>query len=129
MFYSCCNTCVSNQKTYNTHELIKFDDVRTSIGIKNLSTFKTSGKFSCEADGLYHISVHVVSSNTGSYYSIYKSNNRLITIYDDHNRSGESSAGVVVVEMNVGDTISVTTDTSMYIYSSHWSCITIAMIK
>ncbi|CAG2238843.1 unnamed protein product [Mytilus edulis] len=54
-------SCVSSDNIYSTGTLIKCDDVRTSIGIKNLSALKTSGKFSCEVVGLYHISVHIAS--------------------------------------------------------------------
>lgn len=122
-------SCVSNEKTYNTGTSIKFDDVRTSIGIKNLSTFKTTGKFSCEVEGLYHISVYIVSYTTSSMYSIYKNTNKLTTTYSDTAGNIQTFAVAVVVEMNVGDTISVIPDTNMHVYARHWSCITIAMIK
>ncbi|CAG2211179.1 unnamed protein product [Mytilus edulis] len=122
-------SCVSIQKTYNTHELVKFDDVRTSVGINNVSAFKTSGKFSCEVKGLYQLSVHIASSTPHSTYSIYKNSNKLITTYTMSYGYITTSTGVTVVEMNVGDTISVTPDRSMYMYAPHWSCITIAMLK
>ncbi|CAC5389204.1 unnamed protein product [Mytilus coruscus] len=122
-------SCVSKQKTYNTHTLIKFDDVRTFIGIKNLSAFRTSGKFSCAVEGLYQISVFIASSTTVSTYSIYKNSNKLITTYTLSYRYATTSTGVVVVEMNVGDTISVIPDMDMFIFAQHLSCITIAMIK
>lgn len=122
-------SCVSTGKTFNAGTLIKFDDVRTSIGIKNVSAFKTSGKFSCEVDGLYHISVNIACHTNPAHYSIFKNNNKIITIYDANAGNPQTSTGVVVVKMNVGDTISVVPDRNMYAYSSHWSCITIVMIQ
>lgn len=129
IFTVAVTSCVSSQKTYSTHELVKFDDLRTSVGIKNLSAFKTSGKFSCEVKGLYQLSVHIASSTQSSTYSIYKNSNKLITTYTMSYGYATTSTGVAVVEVDVGDTISVTPDTSMYIYAEHWSCITIAMLK
>ncbi|CAG2211180.1 C1QG [Mytilus edulis] len=122
-------SCVSNEKTYNTGTSIKFDNVRTSIEIKNLSTFKSTGKFSCEVEGLYHISVYIVSYTARSEYSIYKNNNKLTTTYSDTAGHIQTSAGAVVMKMNVGDTIFVIPDFNMHVYADHWSCITTAMIK
>lgn len=127
IFTVAVTSCVSSGTYHNTGTLIKFDDVRTSIGIKNLSAFINSAKFSCEVDGLYHISVNIATQTSGSTYSLYKNNTELITAYDDGGGHAQTSSSVVVVEMNVGDTISVISKLKMYTYA-YWSCITIALI-
>lgn len=70
-------------------------EVRTSIGIKKLSAFRTSGKFLCEEDGLYHIldSIHCFTAPSNN--SIYKSDNTLLTVYDDNNRHAQTSTALL----------------------------------
>lgn len=113
---------------HNQGILKKFADIRTSVGIKNLSAFKTRGKFTSEVTGLYHLSVSIDSTTAPASFSIYKSNTKLVAVYDDDSGRVQMCTVVVVVEMNVGDSIRVTADSNMYIYALQRSCITIAML-
>lgn len=42
-----------------SNNIMKFDDVKFIVGIKNLAAYKNTGKFTCEQEGLNIISVSV----------------------------------------------------------------------
>lgn len=53
----------------STNGILKFDDVKFSIGINDISAYKSTGKFVCGRKGLYIISASIMSfSNSGDYY-------------------------------------------------------------
>jgi hypothetical protein len=61
----CKCTCVSF-----VHTLIRFDEVRTHVGIVDLAAVRNSGRFTCEKDGLYQISVVMNSPIANAQFSV-----------------------------------------------------------
>ncbi|CAG2249634.1 unnamed protein product [Mytilus edulis] len=56
--------CRGSSKSF-PDAVVRFSTVRSEIGINNIATFKSSGKFVCEIPGLYYISAHI-RTNSGS---------------------------------------------------------------
>ncbi|CAC5371254.1 unnamed protein product [Mytilus coruscus] len=88
---------------------IKFNEVKTSTGISNLSAINSMGTFAVEVDGVYIIAVTVNSGTKDSGFEIHKNNITLSQVYiqgqvGDNDQSG---TGVVSTELQAGDLISV----------------------
>ncbi|XP_076084569.1 uncharacterized protein LOC143055319 [Mytilus galloprovincialis] len=88
---------------------IKFNEVKTSTGIRNLSAIHSTGTFTAEEDGVYMIAVTVNSGTNDSGFEIHKNNITLSQVYiqgkvGDNDQSGTS---VVSTELRMGDLISV----------------------
>ncbi|CAG2187135.1 unnamed protein product [Mytilus edulis] len=52
--------------TIKAGNVIKFNEVKFSVGISNLSTYKSNGKFICETSGLYMISTSIATDTAGN---------------------------------------------------------------
>ncbi|VDI63221.1 Hypothetical predicted protein [Mytilus galloprovincialis] len=52
--------------------VVHFPNIKTIIGITDLSAYKSTGKFVCTVAGLYHVSAVMMSNTNGQYYNIYK---------------------------------------------------------
>ncbi|CAC5396679.1 unnamed protein product [Mytilus coruscus] len=57
---------------------LKFPDIKTSVGVSNLSSFQSTGKFTCIVPGYYHIVTTILSADTHAridkklmYYIVY----------------------------------------------------------
>jgi hypothetical protein len=97
-------------------------------GINNISLLNSTGKFSCEEEGLYQISVSIVSKTVHSRYNIFK-NNRLISwTYVSDDDYIDTGTTVAAVELKVNDTLWVMANTDIIDYLG-WSCVTIIKIK
>ncbi|CAC5389214.1 unnamed protein product [Mytilus coruscus] len=64
--------------------IMKFDDIQYSVDITNLSAYKTTGKFTCEHEGLYMISASVMSHTPGADYYISLNGNYISQTDIDH---------------------------------------------
>ncbi|CAG2197571.1 unnamed protein product [Mytilus edulis] len=76
--------CVSSSVTKPAGYIVKFNDLRTSVGVKNITQFRTIGKFTIEVEGLYLVSASIHTTTNYGQYNIYKNemiivNNLLIT--------------------------------------------------
>ncbi|CAG2246630.1 unnamed protein product [Mytilus edulis] len=98
-----------------TNTIMKFDDVKYSVGITNLSSFKTTGKFTCEHEGLYLISASVMSYTTGANYFIKLNGNDISQTY--------IGIGAVSVsrKLNQNDQVWLYASGSWYVYGGVYS--------
>ena len=107
--------------------MIKFTDVRIADGIHNTDLIRNSGIFTCENPGLYLISVYIVTdAKHGRYYV----NKNIVPIAEGLSSLTdyfETMSVTVIEHLNVNDTISV--NSTMYIYGTYYSCLTILQIK
>ncbi|VDI22108.1 Hypothetical predicted protein [Mytilus galloprovincialis] len=100
-------SCASSGQTCSSGSFIKFPDVLSKIGISNMSTFKSSGKFTCEAEGLYQISVTILSHTGGKRFGIYMNNHLVSKAYISSTSNSESGTAVAVVVLKRNDKVSV----------------------
>lgn len=112
-----------------------FPDIKSSFGISNLSTFTSTGKFTCEKGGLYFFSVTVMScSKSDSRYSVYKNNVEIAQYYIGRPATSTSSdcnsgSGTILIQMDVGDNLYVkTVDSNMDVFD-RWSSFTVSKLK
>lgn len=125
--------CVANGGTKPSGYIVKFDDVRTHVGINNIASFRTNGKFICEVDGIYLVSTWIDSSTNYGRFHIYK-NEQIIgsTVFNYISTTASvenTGTAVVAVELHIGDTVRIQTGRSMNIVSSRRSCFTIAKLN
>lgn len=113
--------------------IVKFDEVKTSVGVNNISSFRTSGKFNCEIDGLYLISAFIDTNSNYGYYHVYKNGITIGTTVFNYISSSDSientGTAVVTVELDIGDTVRIQTGRSMNVVSGLRSCFTIAKLN
>ncbi|OPL32816.1 hypothetical protein AM593_04754, partial [Mytilus galloprovincialis] len=81
----------ANALTSNT--IMKFDDVKYSVGITNLST----GKFTCKHEGLYLISASVKSSTNNAVYFIRLNGNDISLTHIGLHKEQHAHTGAVTV--------------------------------
>ncbi|CAG2198368.1 PTPRR [Mytilus edulis] len=88
--------------------IVKFSRVKTSIGISGMALFKTSGKFKCEYEGLYSVSILLNAYNTQVSYNIYLNGNVYAYDYEYDNKVlHQGGAITVIVNLHPSDMLSV----------------------
>ncbi|VDH98356.1 Hypothetical predicted protein [Mytilus galloprovincialis] len=114
-----------------TNTIMKFGDVKLSVGITNLSAYKTTGKFTCEHEGLYILSASVMSYTDNARYFIYLNGNTISETYISQNRNNEvyTGAATVTLEINPNDKVWLYADGSWYLSGGLLSRLTIIKIK
>ncbi|XP_076071312.1 uncharacterized protein LOC143042745 isoform X8 [Mytilus galloprovincialis] len=113
-----------------SNTILKFDDVRYSEGITNLSSYKTTGKFTCEREGLYLISASVMSYTSGANYYIKLNGNDISLTYIGSNGGQEFTGAVSVTrKLNKNDQVWLYASGSWYLYRGVYSKLTIIKIK
>ncbi|CAC5421371.1 unnamed protein product [Mytilus coruscus] len=117
-------------ETVRSNSILKFDSVPFSIGINNLSTFKSTGKFQCEKRGIYMISVSILSETNGAIFNIYLNGNQIsATHIAEHGADHWHTCTVVIArQLQISDSLWVQTS-GIYIHSGLFSCFTIIKVK
>ncbi|CAG2245680.1 unnamed protein product [Mytilus edulis] len=109
--------------------IVKFNSVKTSIGLSDMSSFKSSGKFKCEIEGLYSVSVLLNAYNTDVSYKIYLNGNEYSSVYEFVNKVFyQGGAITVILNLHQTDILWVQLSGHMYVIGVY-SYITIVMIK
>lgn len=119
--------CVAVDGDRHSRQIIKFDEIRFHIGIINFSAIRSSGVFTTEKPGLYHISAVINGRKANAQFSIHVNGNTLSTLRMSSDEFIATGTSVVVAELQIGDVISVTADSTFQVYT-HWSCMTIVKI-
>lgn len=129
-------SCAPHSIKYNSGEIIKFSDVKLSNGIGNIDKFRSSGKFTCEKQGLYLVGAYINSYSFGAQFKIVRNGNMISQVHfrPDSIPKGTSSlhtgTGVIAVQLNVKDTLNVKAGyTNMYVIGSGYSCLTVIKVK
>ncbi|XP_076071306.1 uncharacterized protein LOC143042745 isoform X3 [Mytilus galloprovincialis] len=114
-----------------TNTIMKFDDVKYSVGITNLSTYKSTGKFTCEHEGLYLISASLMSYTSGAYYHIRLNGDDISQTYIGFHSGTRTFTGAVTVtrKLNPNDQVWLYAGGSWYLYAGVYSKLTIIRIK
>lgn len=123
----------SNPTTSRTisNTIIKFDEVKYSVGITNLASYKTTGKFTCQHEGLYLISASVMSHTKDAQYYILLNGKHLSYTYITQNNNNEVHTAAVTVtrQLNLNDQVWLYAAGSWRIYGGVYSKFTIIKIK
>ncbi|XP_071181355.1 uncharacterized protein [Mytilus edulis] len=116
--------------------IIKFDIVKFSVGINNMSAYKSTGKFICEKAGLYLISVSIRSKTNDAQYYVYHNDMNAAAISDTeigYNSHGGSMAltGIIVhaLQLHPNDSVWVYCPGTYCIEGQPWSTLTIIKLK
>ncbi|VDH98347.1 Hypothetical predicted protein [Mytilus galloprovincialis] len=120
----------SSQGTLST-TIIKFDNVKFSVGISNMSAYKTTGKFTCEQEGLYMISASVLSNTNGAHYYIKLNGKDISLTYIGSHSSTYDHTGAVTVTQKLypNDQVWLYAGGSWYLFGALYSQLTIITIK
>lgn len=121
--------CAPNDLTYSRLQIIKFPTMKTQIGIIDTSEFQKTGRFNCPSDGLYMISVGILSLSSPSHIYIYKNDQSVHYYYfanDDHHWN--TGTAVVALELQVNDTVDARSAGTVLV-DNEGSCITIIKVK
>ncbi|CAC5421155.1 unnamed protein product [Mytilus coruscus] len=110
--------------------VLKFPDIKTSFGLSGLPTFSSSGKFTCEKNGLYLVSFTVMScSNGDSAYDLYKNNILLMPYYVTQDDVCGSGSGTIFIRLNANDILYLKTSRSDMKVYDRWSSFSILKMK
>ncbi|CAC5421379.1 unnamed protein product [Mytilus coruscus] len=110
---------------------MKFDDVKYSVGITNLSSYKTTGKFTVEHEGLYLISASVMSlTNNALYYIRLNGNDISLTHIGQHKEQHAHTGAVTLTrKLNRNDQVWLYAAGSWYLFHDVYSNLSIIKIK
>ncbi|XP_076076758.1 uncharacterized protein LOC143047563 [Mytilus galloprovincialis] len=123
--------CLVSSLFLSSGSVVKFDDIKTHTGISNLSSFRESGKFTSESEGLYLVTSWIMSNTNAAQFAIYCNGDSLSSAYVMHDGDAGSigrATAVVSIELKVGDNVWVQTKTRMQV-GRDGSCLTIAKLK
>ncbi|XP_063416748.1 uncharacterized protein LOC134698991 [Mytilus trossulus] len=120
-------TCVSVDGVVHHNNAIKFDQVRSHVGILDMAAIRTTGKFTCEKDGVYHISVVINTPTDHASFSIYMNGNSVSKLSISSDNHVDTGTSVVALELQIGDIVWVQADTDIHVYF-HWSCMTVVKL-
>lgn len=113
--------------------ILKFDDVKFSVGINNLTTYKNTGKFVCERKELYMISSTIMSEANGAHYVMYLNGIKLSDTYIGYSSSPPSTmyhTGTAVLARQLLPNDSVWVQKSSYsVHGGFYSTLTIVKVK
>lgn len=111
--------------------IMKFDNVKYSVGVTNLAAYKTTGKFLCEKEGLYIISASVMSyTDEATYYIYLNGNNISVTGIADHTGSYFFTGAVTIIQkLRPSDQVWLYAHRSWYLYADLYSKVIIIKIK
>lgn len=111
-----------------THDgVIRFDQLRSHVGIADLSTIRSTGKFTCEKAGLYQVSVVINTPTDHARFSTHVNGNLVSTLSVSTDNHVDTGTSVIAVELQAGDVVWVQADTDIHVYF-HWSCMTVVKI-
>lgn len=118
--------CVSLTQTFSGG-IVKFPTVYLNEGIKDIATFKTSGKFVCEFPGLYYISSHLRTTTRNRAFYVKKNGVHIsYSATDDENHYSTNPISAVV-ELQLNDKLYVQAPSVNV--DAVYSCLSILKIK
>ncbi|CAC5383489.1 unnamed protein product [Mytilus coruscus] len=121
--------CQAHDQSQPSGYIVKFDNVKTSIGISGISSFISSRKFKCEYEGLYIVSVSLTAYDIAIKNGIYLNGKEYTGVYElDNKVHYQRGTTTVIVNLHPNDMLWVKLQDHMYV-DQLYSCIAIVMIK
>ncbi|XP_071139176.1 chromosome partition protein Smc-like [Mytilus edulis] len=122
-------SCAISNRVYLQGNVIQFEDVLYYVGISNMTSFTLTGKFRCTTEGLFQISVSILSRTNDQRFGIYMNGHLVSKGYISGTDDYESGTGIAVVALDVTDEVWVQpVDTKLQVHSFA-TCITVVKIK
>ncbi|CAC5380019.1 unnamed protein product [Mytilus coruscus] len=118
--------CVTSEQKFSDG-VVRFSTVKFQVGINNIDTFKSSGKFVCEIPGLYYISAHIYTSTKGYGFEVKKNGMVIATSASDSTSTYSTNPISTVVELQLKDTLYMST--SIHLIRGVYSCLSIMKVK
>lgn len=121
--------CANRGQNGHGGYIVKFQDIRTSVGITDKSLFISTGKFLCEQDGIYLLSATLEAYNTFINFDIYINDREYVRVYES-NADIPNQRGDVTVTFDLlkGDAVWIQLGGHMLV-NSVFSCLTVVKIK
>lgn len=114
--------------------VIPFTNIKTAHGVRDVNSFKTTGRFVCERQGLYLISAQIMSTTKGAEYRIIQNDQELalvqiVPFHDSDAHNYHTGTGLAVVHLNQNDQIWIEVrHFDMHIFG-HESCLNIIKVR
>lgn len=103
--------------------------MRTHIGTNDLSEFQSDGKFRCIMEGLYHLTVSILSLIVRGKFDIYHNGRSVYHTYISDDGHFEMGTAVVAVYLKMNDTVWVQSAINSLNVDFEGSCFTIIKVK
>lgn len=128
LFSVAITSCIQSDHTLSTGEAILFNVVKTQVGIDNLSTFTSTGKFTCTKPGLYLVSIWVLTPGQSKrgHVNILRNNKVLAPAFIYNTAHYDTGTATAVVELHLGDKVWVRYDNGAV--DSYGTCMTIVKL-
>lgn len=117
--------CASVNKRFSDG-IVRFSKVNFQVGINNIDTFKSSGKFVCEIPGLYYISAYMYTHEQAKDFFIKKNGINVARSASDQGDTYSTIPISTVVELQIKNTLYVYT---LYYIHSAYSCLSIMKLS
>ncbi|XP_071123385.1 uncharacterized protein [Mytilus edulis] len=115
---------------YNAGQIVTYESVELKNGIKNVTSFQTSGIFTCEKRGIYQISIFITTNPHTSRFIVFKNKNYIAETFSSFKSYYSTGSTIIVTQMEVGDTILVKAiSVASYVYNSYESGISILQLQ
>lgn len=120
------------EKTYLPGSTIMFTNIKTSNGLDNthLTDIRNKGFFTCVNDGLYRISVSLLTNTAQGRVILYKNGSvmNIIYMHDAHNADVDHTTFDSLVRLSKGDTIIIKASSTLYVYGKTYSVLSVLQI-
>lgn len=130
-FYILVALTACADQTRNINGAVKFAKIYTSVGITNQSSFQSTGKFVCDAPGLYYISSHIRTNVQAFAFTLMKNNEVMApsatTIWPG-NPSYSTGVITAAVEAKRNDELYINIAGSLCV-QGYYSCLTVIKVK
>ncbi|CAG2223542.1 unnamed protein product [Mytilus edulis] len=109
---------------------LRFPDIKTSIGVSDLSSFKSTGKFTCHVPGYYYITVTTMSLKNQPRIEFMRNSTAIhwqyMTSYIKNSIYWIPGAAALALELKMNDTVWINI---VYRNNIYQSCLTIFKIN
>lgn len=107
-----------------------FNSIRTSTGINNerLADIRNKGYFTCDKQGIYFIAISLVTHSPGKIVRLYQNSLFVTQIKLTHDTIDETTTLTLLLQLNVGDTLSLKAVNDVPIHGYKYSELTILKI-
>ncbi|CAC5400068.1 unnamed protein product [Mytilus coruscus] len=114
----------------NCSVILSSSGIRTSIGINSvrLADIRNKGYFICEKPGIFLIAISLVTHSPGKIVKLYKNSLFVTQIRLTHDYIDETTTLTLLLQLNIGDTLSLKAAGDVHIHGKEYSEQTILKI-